>query len=89
MGTIVDMMVEEVRRNTLEKNIDMIVSREEKDALVEKGYSPKFGARPLRKKIQQYVEDELAERYLKGELVNGSSVLVDFQNGSFVFNIRN
>ncbi|HEY8420849.1 MAG TPA: ATP-dependent Clp protease ATP-binding subunit [Thermoclostridium sp.] len=85
LNSIVDMMIEEVRRNALEKGIDIKVSQKAKDALVEKGYSPKYGARPLRKKIQQYIEDELAEKYLKGEIAKGSVVSVDFDGDGFVF----
>ena len=85
LNKIVDMMIEEVRRNALEKGIDTNVSQKAKDALVEKGYSPKYGARPLRKKIQQYIEDELAEKYLKGEISSGSVVSVDYDGEKFVF----
>lgn len=87
LNSIVDMMIEEVRRDSQEKGIDIRVSQKAKDALVEKGYSPKYGARPLRKKIQQYIEDELAERYLKGEISSGSAVSVDFEDDQFVFSI--
>lgn len=86
--TIVDMMIEEVRRNTMDKGIDITVSRTAKDLLVEKGYSPKFGARPLRKKIQQHIEDELAERYLKGELQQGSSVNIDTEGEQFTYSVE-
>mgnify|MGYP000864613903 FL=1 len=85
LNKIVDMMIEEVRRNALEKGIDINVSQKAKDALVEKGYSAKYGARPLRKKIQQYIEDELAEKYLKGEISSGSVVSVDYDGEKFVF----
>jgi ATP-dependent Clp protease ATP-binding subunit ClpC len=89
LNAIVNMMIEEVRRNAAEKGIDIVVSQKAKDALVEKGYSPKYGARPLRKKIQQYIEDELAEKYLKGEISNGSVVSVDYDGNKFTFEIRN
>lgn len=88
LNAIVDMMLDEVRQNALEKGISLTVGREAKNELVERGYSPKYGARPLRKKIQQYIEDELAERFLKGELKNGSAVHVDFSGNSFVYTVR-
>ena len=87
LGTIVDIMIEEVREDSLQKGIEIKVSQKAKDALVEKGYSPKYGARPLRKKIQQYIEDELAERYLKGEISRDCVVSVDFEDGEFIFDI--
>lgn len=89
LSKIVDMMLEEVRQNALEKGINITFSQETKNALVEKGYSPKYGARPLRKKIQQFIEDELAERFLKRELGNGSTVNVDYNGNEFVFSVRN
>ncbi len=74
-------------QNTLEKGISILITQAAKDALVEKGYSPKYGARPLRKKIQQYIEDELAEKYLTHEIRDGSLVSVDYDGSRFVFDI--
>ncbi|HZK26692.1 MAG TPA: ATP-dependent Clp protease ATP-binding subunit [Thermoclostridium sp.] len=87
LGKIVDIMIEEVREDALQKGIEVRVSQEAKDALVEKGYSPKYGARPLRKKIQKHIEDELAERYLKGEISSGSVVSAHFEGEEFTFTI--
>lgn len=87
LNMIVNMMIEEVRKNAMDKGIDVTVSQRAKDALVEKGYSPKYGARPLRKKIQQYIEDELAEKYLKREISRGSAVSVDYDGEKFVFTV--
>ncbi|NLN64743.1 MAG: ATP-dependent Clp protease ATP-binding subunit [Clostridiaceae bacterium] len=88
LNSIVELMLDEVRLNTADKGIQITVSQAAKDLLVEKGYSPKFGARPLRKKIQHYIEDELAERYLRGELTNGCLIHVDEDDGKFVFTIE-
>lgn len=88
LNTIVDLMLNEVQQNTADKGISISVTRAARDALVEKGYSPKFGARPLRKKIQHFIEDELAERYLRGELARGSSVEIDYDGEKFVFSIQ-
>jgi ATP-dependent Clp protease ATP-binding subunit ClpE len=88
LNTIVDLMLNEVQGNTAEKGIGITVSQAARDALVEKGYSPKFGARPLRKKIQQHIEDELAERYLRGHLKSGSSVYIDYADDKFGFTIQ-
>jgi len=48
-----------------------------KENILEKGYNTKFGARPLRRAIQKYVEDEISEAYLRGVLKENSSVYVD------------
>ena len=52
-----------------------------KDFLIEKGYDPKFGARPLRKTIQRHVEDELSELYLSGKIKTGSTIRVTSEEG--------
>ncbi len=88
LNTIVDLMLQEVMQNTAEKGINITVSTAAREALVEKGYSPKFGARPLRKKIQHHIEDELAERYLRGEIREGSSVHVDYTDNQFTFLVQ-
>jgi ATP-dependent Clp protease ATP-binding subunit ClpC len=49
-----------------------------KDFLIEKGYDPKYGARPLDRAIQKYLEDVLAEEILNGELKKGDSIIADY-----------
>ncbi|MBP7174791.1 MAG: ATP-dependent Clp protease ATP-binding subunit [Thermoclostridium sp.] len=88
LNDIIDLMLQEVQSNTAEKGIAFTVSPAAREALVEKGYSPKFGARPLRKKIQQYIEDELAERFLRGELKSGSTVHIDYAADQFSFLVQ-
>ena len=53
--------------------------------LVEEGYDPVFGARPLRRAVERHVENEVAKRMLAGELVEGDSVLVDAADGKLTF----
>jgi ATP-dependent Clp protease ATP-binding subunit ClpA len=65
---IVDLMLKEVISDATEKSIDIEVSTEARDFLLEKGYSTKYGARPLRRTIQKYIEDEISDAYLKGDI---------------------
>jgi len=65
---IVDLMLKEVIADATEKSIDIEVSTEVRDFLLEKGYSTKYGARPLRRTIQKYIEDEISDAYLKGDI---------------------
>src|SRR6056297_2686036 len=65
---IVDLMLKEVIKDATEKSIDIKVSTESRNFLLEKGYSTKYGARPLRRTIQKYIEDEISDAYLKGEI---------------------
>lgn len=71
---IVDLMIKEVALDAKEKKVDLTVSDEVKEHLLELGYDIKFGARPLRRTIQKYIEDEIAERYIKGEVKEGNHI---------------
>jgi ATP-dependent Clp protease ATP-binding subunit ClpB len=56
-----------------------------KNVLAQEGYDPVFGARPLKRVIQQRLQNELANRLLAGEFAEGSKVLIDVQHGEFTF----
>jgi ATP-dependent Clp protease ATP-binding subunit ClpC len=57
---------------------DIQLTEEAKDYIAEKGFDPNFGARPLKRAIQKFLEDPIAEEILKGELVQGDTMEVDF-----------
>jgi ATP-dependent Clp protease ATP-binding subunit ClpA len=84
---IVDLMLNEVIDEGRNKKIKINVSDNMKDFILEKGYNPKYGARPLRRTIQKYVEDEIAESYLKGLIKEGNVVNIDIENENTVLNI--
>ena len=67
----------------------MNVSPEAKNFLLEKGTDIKYGARPLRRAIQRYIEDELSDLILKSELQNGQTVNIDLKNNKLQFEIEN
>jgi ATP-dependent Clp protease ATP-binding subunit ClpC len=73
---IVDIELQRVHRQLKEQQLVMQITQEAKEWLVEKGYDPDFGARPLRRVIQNSIEDELAERLLSGDLKPGGSINV-------------
>jgi len=81
---IVDLMLQEVAKNVIEKGISMEVTEAAKDYLVEKGYDPEFGARPLRRVIQDNVEDTLSEDLLAGKFGPGDAVIVDVEDDKIV-----
>ena len=72
-----------------DKDITMSVSENAKNYLLEKGTDIKFGARPLRRAIQRYVEDELSEMILRKELMDGEHVNVDVENDKLKFDVEN
>lgn len=73
---IVDLQLKDVYRDAKEKGITIEVSEDAKNFLALKGYDPTYGARPLRRSIQKLVEDEIAEKYLLGELKDHAHIAV-------------
>jgi ATP-dependent Clp protease ATP-binding subunit ClpC len=73
---ITDLMLQRLQSQLDEKRITLIMSDDAKEFIIDKGYDPQFGARPLRRAIQRYVEDLLAEEMLRGGLTEGSTVRV-------------
>jgi ATP-dependent Clp protease ATP-binding subunit ClpA len=81
---IVDLMIVEVIDEAQEKDITLDVSEEVKDFILQTGYDEKFGARPLRRTIQKYIEDEIAEQYLQNEFRAGSNISLKLVQGKIV-----
>lgn len=77
---IVDLMLDEIKNELEQKNIHITFSKEVKEYILEKGYDPKYGARPLRRAIQKYVENELAECLLKNEIAPQDNVCLILEN---------
>ena len=82
--SIVSLQLGEVELQLLEKQISLEVTDEAKEYLAEKGYDPNFGARPLRRLIQDEVEDQLSEEILGGRLNAGDVAHVDIEDGQIV-----
>ena len=76
---IISNPVGELRERIQELGYDFSLTDEAKEFLVQKGFDPKFGARPLRRAIQKYLEDKIAEELLKAELKEGDSFLVSHE----------
>ncbi len=81
---IVDLMINQVAKTLREKNIKLELTEAARDFLGEKGYDPTFGARPLRRVIQNEVEDKLSESLLRGEFNSGDSLQVDYDGEKIV-----
>ncbi len=77
---IVDLMLDEIKNELEQKNIHITFSKEVKEYILEKGYDPKYGARPLRRAIQKYIENELAECLLKNEIAPQDNVCLILEN---------
>ncbi len=74
---IVELLLRRIRESMAERELQLELSEEAKDLLVEKGWDPTMGARPLRRAIQRYIEDPLADFVLRSQVPEGSTVLVE------------
>ncbi|GJP55330.1 hypothetical protein CLOM_g14301 [Closterium sp. NIES-68] len=74
---ISDIMLKEVFERLKKKDIDLQVTERFRDRVVDEGYSPSYGARPLRRAIMRLLEDSMAERMLSGEIKEGDSAIID------------
>lgn len=83
---IVDIMLAEVKLRTLDCKITLEIDEEAKKLLLERGYDPKYGARPLRRAIQKMLEDSLSNLMLEGTLKAGEKVSVTVSDGELKFN---
>ncbi len=85
---IVDLMLKDTKKVLADKNISLNVSNDAKKFLLEKGTDIKYGARPLRRAIQRYLEDNLSDMILRSTLSNGDTVSVTLEENSLKFNVK-
>src|SRR5438309_4286852 len=79
MKHIIDIELAKVVKRLKEKNLMLVLTEESKDLLIERGYSPEFGARPLRRAIEHLLEDPLSEELLKGGFQGKDTITVKVQ----------
>ncbi|MEY4639608.1 MAG: hypothetical protein RLY13_606 [Actinomycetota bacterium] len=85
---IVDLFIKRLAVRLEDRDMTIAVTQAAKDRLIEIGFDPTLGARPLRRAVQREIEDKLSEKIMHGELLNTAHVDVDFVNGEFVFTSR-
>ena len=84
---IVDLMLEDTKKALADKNISLEIDLSAKEYLLEKGTDLKYGARPLRRAVQRFLEDELSDKILRKELQNGQTIKVSVQDEKLDFKI--
>lgn len=84
MEDIVTILMKEVSSNLLEKGISLEVTDAAREWLAEEGYDPTFGARPLRRLIQDTVEDKLSDALLAGEIGPADTAIVDLDENAII-----
>jgi ATP-dependent Clp protease ATP-binding subunit ClpC len=85
LKSIVDLLIREVERRLAERSIKLEVDEEAKAWLVQKGYDPMYGARPLRRAIQKYVENPISTRILQGEFKEGDTIAISLKEDTLSF----
>jgi ATP-dependent Clp protease ATP-binding subunit ClpB len=83
--SIVDIQLQYLRKRLLERNIELRLDDKARDVLGEAGFDPVYGARPLKRAIQQQVENPLAQRILRGEFGPGDAIRVTPRDGQLAF----
>ncbi|MBQ6824001.1 MAG: ATP-dependent chaperone ClpB [Clostridia bacterium] len=84
IGSIVELLLADLQKRLSDKKLTVSLSESAKDYFIENGYDPNFGARPLRRLLQQKLETLLARQILQGNLKPGTAVTVDVQNGELL-----
>ena len=86
---IVDLQIQQLQVRLSERHITLALSEAAKDLIVEAGYDPVFGARPLKRYLQRTLETTLARKLIAGEITDHNSILVDVENKKLVFRANN
>ena len=82
---IVEIQLDDVRKRLKDKHISLVLDQAAKDFLIEKGYDKLYGARQMKRTIQKYVEDALAEELLRGTIKEGESVTLNSGGDKLIF----
>ena len=85
---IIDIMVEGLRKRLADKTLSLEVTDAAKDLIIERGYDPLYGARPLRRCLQSGAETLIAKKLLSGDLSSGSTLVLDAENGELVCRVK-
>ncbi len=88
LGGIVEIQLKNLRKRLADRQLALEVTTEAKNHLAAEGYDPQFGARPLKRVIQQRIENALATRILVGEFQPGDTIVVGYAGKSFTFEAR-
>jgi ATP-dependent Clp protease ATP-binding subunit ClpC len=88
LGSIVDLMVTDLQSRLAERELNIELTENAKSWLAREGYDPIYGARPLRRVIERYVENPLSSQVLRGELKEGDTVLVDLDKDGLTFKTK-
>lgn len=83
IGKIVDLLIANLQKRLADRQLTLNLTPAAKNAIIEQGYDPSFGARPLKRLIQRKIETMLAKQLLSNPIPNGTTLTIDFQNEQF------
>ena len=88
IGKIVDLMVSELDKRLADQELSLELTDAAKNQVIENGYDPVYGARPLKRYLQKYVETLAARKILSGDVHAGDILVLDVQNGEFIVTVK-
>ena len=88
INEIAKRMLSSLSKRVKELDIDLEFSQKSVEAVGNAGFDPVYGARPLRRTIQQKIEDKLSEELLEGKLVSGNVYVCNYENDTFIFKMK-
>ena len=88
LRSIVELMVKDLQGRLADRKLKIELTEGAKSWLVKEGYDPVYGARPLRRAIERYVENSLSTKLLRGEFSQGDAVMVDLGDDGLTFTVR-
>ena len=88
IGMIVDLMVQELDRRLSDQELSLELTDSARTHVIEEGYDPVYGARPLKRYLQKYVETLAARKILSGDVHAGDTLVLDIEDGNFIVKVK-
>ncbi|MBA7715992.1 Negative regulator of genetic competence ClpC/MecB [subsurface metagenome] len=88
LRSVVDLLVKDLQKRLIERKLMVELTEEAKSWLAKEGYDPLYGARPLRRAIERYVENLLSSKLLRGEFKEGDTIVVDLGDKGLTFTTK-
>ncbi len=88
IGMIVDLMVQELDRRLSDQELSLELTDSARSHVIEEGYDPVYGARPLKRYLQKYVETLAARKILSGDVHAGDTLVLDIEDGNFIVKVK-
>ena len=88
LRSIIDLMIKDLQKRLADRKLGVELTEAAKLWLVKEGFDPVYGARPLRRAIERYVENPLSTKLLRGEFNPGDTIAVDYREDGLVFNSK-